>query len=136
MKTSDFDFDLPPEYIAQVPIESRDASRLLVLNRNSGGLEHTHFHDLGSYLEPGDVLVVNETRVIPARLYGRKIPTGGRVEILLLNRQDETTWETLVGAKGMTAGKRIQLENGPGAEVITQLDGPQRLIQFDKPIEP
>jgi S-adenosylmethionine:tRNA ribosyltransferase-isomerase len=135
LKTSDFDYDLPPEYIAQIPIEPRDASRLLVLNRNSGEVEHAHFYQLGQYLNNADVLVINETRVIPARLYARKLPTGGRVELLLLRREDERTWEALVGGKGMLAGKRVRLEEGPEAEVIAVLDGPRRLIRFEDALD-
>ena len=96
MKTSDFDYILPPESIAQSPVEPRDSSRLLVLNRTTGTLEHAFFREIGRYLHPDDLLVVNRTRVIPARLFARK-PTGGRVEILLLRREDLLTWECLVG---------------------------------------
>ncbi len=82
MNISDFDFDLPEEYISQTPVEPRDASRLMVLDRSRGGIEHTHFFDLPRFLRPGDVLVLNETRVLPARLFASKIPGGGKVEIL------------------------------------------------------
>src|SRR5690349_9996308 len=87
MKTSDFDYYLPQEQIAQTPIEPRDASRLMVLDRAGGRIEHRHFRDIGEHLRAGDVLVFNQTRVIPARMYGKKIPTGGRVELLLLRRE-------------------------------------------------
>ena len=86
MQTADFDYDLPVERIAQTPLEPRDASRLLVLDRKTGSLSQGHFYQLGEYLRPGDILVLNETRVIPARLFAHKIPTGGRVELLLLRR--------------------------------------------------
>ena len=135
MNTSDFNYDLPPEYIAQTPIEPRDASRLLVLHRETGVIEHTIFHELGRFLHAGDLLVLNETRVIPARLYARK-PTGGQIEILLLRREDEHTWETLVGGKGLGVGKRLRLEHGPQAEIITALEGARRRVRFDEPIEP
>jgi len=135
MKTSDFDYELPPEYIAQTPAEPRDASRLLVLHRDTGALEHRRFSDLPEYLQPGDLLVVNETRVIPARLYARKLPGGGRVEILLLKRVDEVTWEALVGGKGLREGRRLEVESGPAAEVIAVLDGPRRLIRFAVPLD-
>ena len=102
--TSDFDYDLPKHMIAQAPVEPRDASRLLVLHRDDGRIEHRVFRDLGEYLRRGDLLVLNQTRVIPARLHGHK-PTGGRVELLLLRRQDDTTWQVLLGGKGMSAGK-------------------------------
>jgi S-adenosylmethionine:tRNA ribosyltransferase-isomerase len=135
LKTSDFDYDLPQEYIAQTPVEPRDASRLLVLDRKSGEVNHAHFYQLGEYLEEPDVLVINETRVIPARLYARKIPTGGRVEILLLRREDDRTWEAIVGGKGMLVGRRVRLEAGPEAEIIAVMDGPRRLIRFEEEMD-
>ncbi|MCB9134713.1 MAG: tRNA preQ1(34) S-adenosylmethionine ribosyltransferase-isomerase QueA [Anaerolineales bacterium] len=133
MKTSDFDYDLPPAFIAQTPAEPRDTSRLLVLDRATGQLTHTIFRDIGQFLHPGDLLVLNETRVIPARLFGRK-STGGRIEILLLRRVDEVTWETLVGGKGMGVGKRLNLDDGPAGEVIAVLEGAERRIRFDTPL--
>ncbi len=135
MKTIDFDYDLPPEFIAQTPVEPRDSSRLLVLNRSSGLLEHRRFSEIGQYLHPGDLLVVNRTRVIPARIYARK-PTGGSVEILLVRREDALTWECLVGGKGLTSGRSIAIENGPGAEIVSVLEGARRRIRFSEPIEP
>ena len=134
MQTADFDYDLPAERIAQTPVEPRDASRLLVLDRNTGGLTQQHFYQLGEHLHAGDILVMNETRVIPARLYARKLPSGGRVELLLLRRLDETTWETLVGGKGLNPGKRLLLEDGPEAEITVSLDGPRRIIRFAEPL--
>jgi S-adenosylmethionine:tRNA ribosyltransferase-isomerase len=136
MKTSDFDYNLPIEYIAQTPVEPRDSSRLLVLDRKMGQIAHTVFRELGQYLKPKDLLVLNETRVIPARVFGRKIPTGGKIEVLLLEKKDEVTWKTLLGGKGMVAGKRLKLDAGPGGEVVEVLEGPQRLIHFDEPLEP
>jgi S-adenosylmethionine:tRNA ribosyltransferase-isomerase len=136
MKTSDFDYDLPKELIAQTPIERRDSSRLMVLDRKSGEIiEHAIFRDLGGYLQPGDLLVLNQTRVIPARLFGYKIPTGGRVEILLLHRIRHQTWEVLVGGKGVSVGKVIQLDDGPKAQIIDELDGPCRIVQFESPLQ-
>ncbi|HEY5271458.1 MAG TPA: tRNA preQ1(34) S-adenosylmethionine ribosyltransferase-isomerase QueA [Anaerolineales bacterium] len=135
MKTSDFDYTLPPEYIAQTPVEPRDSSRLFVLKRDIGTFEHRFFREIGRFLLPGDLLVVNRTRVIPARIYARK-PTGGRVEILLLRREDLLTWECLVGGKGLSAGKTIAIENGPSAEIVEVLDGSRRHVRFVKPIEP
>ena len=135
MKTTDFDYHLPPELIAQTPLEPRDASRLLVLDRRSGDITHAHFRDLGLFLNPNDLLVVNRTRVIPARLYSRKIPSGGKVELLLLNQRDQRTWETLVGGKRVNLGLKLELENGVTAEVIDELDGTRRLIRFSQPIE-
>src|SRR4051812_23169643 len=108
LRTDDFDYELPPELIAQTPMEPRDASRLLVLNRAADTIEHGVFRDLPRYLRRGDLLVANESRVIPARLFGRKA-SGGRIELLLLRRRDETTWETLVRGKGLAVGSRVQL---------------------------
>jgi S-adenosylmethionine:tRNA ribosyltransferase-isomerase len=99
VKTADFDYHLPEESIAQTPVEPRHASRLLVLDRKKEALEHKTFWDIADYLRPGDLLVINQTRVIPARVFARK-PTGGRVELLLLRREDLQTWEALVGGKG------------------------------------
>lgn len=142
MLTSDFDYFLPPEYIAQTPVEPRDSSRLFVLRHHTGRIEHAIFHDLGNYLYPGDLLVMNETRVLPARLYARK-PTGGKVELLLLHRKVQVndplgslvTWEVLVGGKGLTTGKHLILEDGLQAEILAELDGSQRLVRFSEPIE-
>ncbi len=135
MQTADFDYDLPAERIAQTPLEPRDASRLLLLDRKTGSLSQQHFYQLGEHLHPGDILVMNETRVIPARVYARKLPSGGQVELLLLRRLDETTWETLVGGKGLNPGRRLRLEDGPEAEVAASLDGPRRVIHFAEPVE-
>ena len=135
MKTSDFDYNLPEASIAQTPVEPRDSSRLLVLHRDTRKVEHRIFREIGDYLHPGDLLVLNQTRVIPARIYARK-ETGGRVELLLLRRRDELTWEALVGGKGLRVGKSIIIENGPKAELVEILDGSERLIKFSEPIEP
>ena len=135
MKTSDFDYNLPDSSIAQTPVEPRNSSRLLVLHRDTGNLEHRIFRDVGDYFRSGDLLVLNQTRVIPARIYARK-ETGGRVELLLLRRRDELTWEALVGGKGLRVGKIIKVEDGPQAEIIELLDGSERLIKFSEPIEP
>lgn len=106
MKTSDFDYDLPEELIAQTPMEPRDHSRLLVYHRKDGTVEHRHFYDVIDYLNPGDALVINDTRVIPARLLGVKKETGIPVEVLLLRRRNATDWEALV-----RPGRRLK----PGA---------------------
>ena len=135
MKTSDFDYHLPPASIAQTPAEPRDSSRLLVLDRRTGNLEHRIFREVGAYLRPGDLLVLNRTRVIPARIFARKA-TGGRVELLLLRRLEARTWEALVGGKGLTAGKTLLIEEGPRAEILETLEGSRRLIRFESPIEP
>jgi S-adenosylmethionine:tRNA ribosyltransferase-isomerase len=136
LKTSDFNYDLPPEFIAQTPVEPRDAARLLVLDRDSGEVTHGVFNQIGQYLASGDLLVINETRVIPARLYGRKIATGGRAEILLLRRREGTVWEVLVGGRGLSAGKDVLIESGPNAKILEDLGGPVRLVRFEEPIEP
>ncbi|HEX9617269.1 MAG TPA: tRNA preQ1(34) S-adenosylmethionine ribosyltransferase-isomerase QueA [Anaerolineales bacterium] len=136
MRTSDFDYYLPPGRIAQTPIEPRHNSRLMVLERESGKITHTHFWELDQHLKPGDLLVLNETRVIPARLFARKLPGGGQVELLLLRRQDESTWEALVGGKGLVPGRRLQVESGPEAEILTALEGPRRIVRFSEPVEP
>jgi S-adenosylmethionine:tRNA ribosyltransferase-isomerase len=136
MRTTDFDYSLPAERIAQTPVEPRHAARLMVLDRSSGRITHENFWELDRFLNPGDLLVLNETRVIPARLYGRKLPGGGRVEILLLRREGESTWETLVGGKGLVSGRRLQIDHGPQAEILAILNGASRLVRFDEPIEP
>ncbi len=110
MHLSDFDYHLPPERIAQTPVEPRHASRLLVLNRASAGLEHSTFWDIGDYLRPGDLLVINQTRVIPARMFARK-PTGGRVELLLLRREDETHLGS-PGGRQSACRPGMRLQNG------------------------
>ena len=107
MKTSDFDYELPQERIAQTPAEPRDSSRLLVYHRATGEKEHRIFRDLPQYLRKGDLLVVNQTKVIPARIFGKKDETGGQVEVLLLRRVEENLWETLVGGKRLFTGKKI-----------------------------
>jgi S-adenosylmethionine:tRNA ribosyltransferase-isomerase len=135
MKTSDFDYHLPDSAIAQTPLEPRDSSRLLVLKRETGTLEHRIFRDIGEYLHPRDLLVLNQTRVIPARLFARK-ESGGKVELLLLRRRDALTWEALVGGKGLRAGKKVRVEEGPVAEIVDVLNGSQRLLRFSEPIEP
>ena len=135
LKTSDFDYHLPAEFIAQTPIDQRDRSRLLILDRENGKIEHSAFWEIGDYLQPGDLLVLNETRVILARIYAAKIPGGGKAELLLLNQKDGQTWEVLVGGKGLKVGRQLRLDGGPGAEVLAVLDGPRRLIRFKEPIE-
>jgi S-adenosylmethionine:tRNA ribosyltransferase-isomerase len=135
MKTSDFDYYLPESSIAQTPADPRDSSRLLVLHRGSSDVEHRIFGDLGQILQPNDLLVINRTRVIPARIFAKK-ETGGRVELLLLRRRDELTWEALVGGKGLRVGKKVFTENGLQAKIIEILGGSERLIKFAEPIEP
>ena len=134
MRTSDFDYFLPPEQIAQTPVEPRHSSRLLVLRRGQPDLEHTQFWHLDDHLQAGDLLVINQTRVIPARIFAHKL-TGGKVEILLLRRQDELTWEVLVGGKGLVPGKKLQIEGGPQVEITGLLEGSRRLVHFSEPVE-
>ena len=142
MRTSDFDYDLPAGFIAQTPLEHRDESRLMVLDRRTGAIHHAVFKNIGEFLRPGDILVINETRVIPARLFARKLPSGGRVEILLLSKRDELTWEALVGGKGLNKGKQIQVESSQRGQqallavIETVLEGAERLVRFDQPLEP
>ncbi|MEW6651750.1 MAG: S-adenosylmethionine:tRNA ribosyltransferase-isomerase, partial [Chloroflexota bacterium] len=134
MKTDIFDYHLPPERIAQHPIEPRHDARLLVLHREHNCLTHTHFYRLGDYLKAGDVLVINQTRVIPARIFAFK-STGGKVEILLLRRESETCWEGLVGGKKVNQGARLQLVDGPMVRVVQVLDGARRILEFENPVE-
>ncbi|HSG44081.1 MAG TPA: tRNA preQ1(34) S-adenosylmethionine ribosyltransferase-isomerase QueA [Anaerolineales bacterium] len=135
MKTSDFDYNLPESSIAQTPAEPRDSSRLLVLHRGTNELEHRLFRDVTDYLNAGDLLVLNQTRVIPARIYAKK-ETGGKVELLLLRCRDDWTWEALVGGKGLRIGKSVQVDDGPTAQILEELEGSERLIRFSEPIEP
>jgi S-adenosylmethionine:tRNA ribosyltransferase-isomerase len=140
LKTSDFDYHLPESSIAQTPAEPRDSSRLLVLYRSSDDLEHKVFRDIKSYFKAGDLLVLNQTRVIPARIFAKK-ETGGKVELLLLRRRDVLTWEALVGGKGLRVGKKVFIEvdgiaSKVEAEIIEILDGSERLVKFSEPIEP
>jgi len=142
--TSEFDYDLPEDRIAQQPLEPRDASRLLVVHRATGEFEHRTFRDIVEYLRPGDLLVANETRVIPARLRAVKDPSGGRVEVLLLARRDPLRWEALVRGRRVPVGQRLRFPapgdaSGPAAsvaatvEAITPSGG--RLLRFDAPVD-
>ena len=135
MKTSDFDYHLPESSIAQTPAEPRDSSRLLVLHRDTGDVEHRLFRDVSLFLQPNDLLILNQTRVSPARIFAHK-STGGRVELLLLRRRDALTWESLVGGKGLRVGTKVRVDDGPEAEIIELLEGSERLIKFSEPIEP
>ena len=136
MRTSDYDYLLPPGHIAQRPASPRDASRLMVLRRDGSALEHRLFRDLPSLLRPGDALVLNQTRVIPARLHARKQPGGGRVELLLLRRVEPQVWEALVGGKAIRPGRKLAVEGGPSVEVIEDLGGARRLLRFAQPLSP
>lgn len=134
MNTDDFDYRLPPDRIAQHPAQPRDSSRLLVLNRSTGDVQHHVFRDLPSLLAPGDALVLNQTRVLPARLRAVKAGSGGQVEILLLRREGPATWQAMVGGKRITVGRRLQLASGLGVEVLEDLGGPRRRLRFDHPL--
>lgn len=136
MRTSDFDYELPPERIAQRPAWPRDSSRLMVVRRDGAEFEHRRFHELPGLLRPGDALVLNETRVIPARLHARKQPGGGRVELLLLRRMEPQVWEVLIGGKAVRPGRRLAIEGGPAAEVLDDLGGARRVVRFAEPLAP
>ncbi|HEX74584.1 MAG TPA: tRNA preQ1(34) S-adenosylmethionine ribosyltransferase-isomerase QueA [Dehalococcoidia bacterium] len=124
MKTKDFDYFLPSELIAQTPVEPRDQSRLMVLNRSDGSIKHHQFFEITDYLRAGDVLVFNNSRVIPARLKGRKVDSGGRVEILLLCRLDTNIWEALVKpGKRVNTGTRVEITNEGAAKVLAEVIG-------------
>ena len=132
MKTSDFYYDLPKELIAQDPLEDRSSSRLLVLHRKSGRVEHRVFTDIVEYLKPGDCLVRNNTKVIPARLYGTRVDTGATIELLLLKRMENDVWETLV-KPGKKARQVVVISFGDGiltGEIIDVKEDGNRLIQF------
>lgn len=133
MRLSDFNYELPEELIAQDPLEKRDNSRLMVLHRATGELEHKHFYDVIDYLNPGDCLVINDTKVIPARLMGAKEGTGASIEVLLLKRKEEKVWETLVKpGKKARVGSRICFGDGLlTGEVIDVVEEGNRLIRFE-----
>ncbi|GAB4543354.1 MAG: tRNA preQ1(34) S-adenosylmethionine ribosyltransferase-isomerase QueA [Anaerolineae bacterium] len=138
LRTDQFDYHLPSELIAQTPIEPRDASRLMVVERASGEIIHRHFRDLLGYLRPGDILVANDSRVIPARLLGHKT-SGGRVEVLLLRQLEERRWEVLVGGKRVRPGTELRLEKEGvrvGARVVEDLGEARRIVEFDRPLTP
>ena len=133
MKTSDFNFDLPEELIAQTPIEPRDHSRLMVLDKATGAIEHRHFYDIIDYLTPADCLVLNDSRVLPARIYGVKEGTGAHVEFLLLQNKGGDVWEALAGP-GKRAKKGSRFSFGDGllhCEVVDVLPDGNRLIHFE-----
>ncbi len=133
MKTSDFYYDLPEELIAQDPLEDRSSSRLMHLNRETGEISHHHFREILQFLRPGDCLVINDTKVIPARLYGHKEETGALIEILLLKRRENDIWECLVKpGKKARPGARLTFGNGIlKGEILDIVDEGNRLIQFE-----
>lgn len=132
MKTSDFYYDLPQELIAQTPLERRDGSRLLTLNRSTGKTEHHHFYNLPDFLHPGDCLVLNNSRVLPARLLGHRVPTGGAVEVLLLQDKGDGVWECLAKpGRKMHTGTELSFGDGQlTATVVGEEDEGKRLVQF------
>jgi len=136
MRTEAFDYDLPPELIAQKPVTPRDASRLLVVDRETGNVQHRHFYDLPALLRPGDLLVANDSRVIPARLHARK-ESGGRVEILLLTPVAPLVWDCLVGGKRIRPGILLTIEKTDGvtAMVEAETDAGGRRLRFSAPLE-
>ena len=132
MKTSDFYYDLPQELIAQTPLAQRDASRMMVLHKTNGMLEHRHFTDLLDYLQPGDCLVMNDSRVLPARLLGHRVPTGGAAEVLLLTDKGDGLWECLV-KPGRKLHEGAEISFGDGlltATVEQEADNGNRLVRF------
>lgn len=130
MEVTDFDYDLPEELIAQTPVEPRDSSRLLVMDKKTGELEHRHFYDLPEYLKPGDLLVFNDTRVIPARLHGVKT-TGAHVEVFLLTRKNATDWEVLVKpGKKLQKGAQIKFSEELSCEILDTTDFGGRIARF------
>ena len=137
MDTALFDYDLPASFIAQQPAEPRDSSRLLVLHRAEARIEHRTFRDIGAYLRAGDLLVANDSRVIPARLHGHK-PTGGAVEVFLLRQQDDAglLWECLVRGRGLNAGVTVALGAELTATVRDVMPAGTRIVEFSAPVRP
>ena len=137
MDTALFDYQLPPSAIAQQPAEPRDSSRLLVLHRGDGSIEHRRFADIGDYLQPGDLLVANDSRVIPARLHGRKA-TGGAVEIFLLRQLDDSgrAWSCLVRGRGLYPGATVTLSEDLAAEIVAVPESGLRHVRFSAPVRP
>ncbi len=131
MKLTDFSYDLPKELIAQHPAEPRDQARLMLYDKETGAVEHRHFYDLVDELQAGDVLVFNDSKVIPARLHGHRVPTGGKVEVLLLTPCGTDTWEVLVkpGKKALP-GTEIAFEGGMTAKILDKTDFGGRVVEF------
>ncbi len=136
MNVSDFDYDLPSHFIAQTPLEERDASRLMRLDRRSGAVSHHVFTEIEEMLAPNDVLVLNNTRVIPARLRARKAKTGGAVEILLLKQLNDRCWRALVGGRNVRKGTRLEFAGyGFSCVILEELAGAQRVIEFSRALD-
>jgi S-adenosylmethionine:tRNA ribosyltransferase-isomerase len=130
LKTIDFDYELPIEKIAQTPIEPRHNSKLMIVNRASDNLEHKRFYEIGLFLREGDLLVINRTKVIPARIFAQK-PTGGKIEILLLKQFGVHEWECLVGGKKIIPGMKLRVDDKIFGLILQNLEGSKRLIQFN-----
>lgn len=133
MKTSDFYYDLPEELIAQEPLANRDESRLMVLDKNSGEIEHKHFFDIVDYINEGDCLILNDTRVLPARLYGVKEDTGGAIEFLLLNKHTLDTWEVILkpGRRAKPGARFVFGDGKLKAEILDVINDGNRLVRFE-----
>lgn len=135
MNVADFDYDLPSRFIAQTPAEPRDSAKLLRLDRRAGALSHHRFFNIVDMLEAPDVLVLNDTRVMPARLKAVKANTGGKVEILLLKQLTQTRWQALVGGRNINTGMQLTFPASElDCEVVANLDKSQRVIEFSKPV--
>ena len=141
MRLSEFDYHLPPERIAQTPVEPRDAAQLLVMDRANGAMSHRHFRDIPDYLRPGDLLVCNNSRVIPARLFGHKESTGGKVEVFLLRSRSERVWEALVRGRVQPRTRIVVRSDADdslevGCRIVETLASGGRLVEFDEDVEP
>ena len=133
MKTSDFYYDLPEELIAQEPLKKRDESRLMVLDKSNGEIKHKHFYDIVDMIKPGDALILNDTRVLPARLYGVKEGTGGAIEFLLLNKHSLDTWEVILkpGRRAKPGARFVFGEGKLKAEILDVINDGNRLVKFE-----
>ncbi|HOA63589.1 MAG TPA: tRNA preQ1(34) S-adenosylmethionine ribosyltransferase-isomerase QueA [Bacilli bacterium] len=132
MKVEEFDYDLPEELIAQTPLENRAASRLMTVNRKTGEIGHYHFYEIGNFLQPGDVLVLNDTKVLPSRIIGEKVPTKAKIEVLLLQEYTNNQWEALVRpARRVKVGTEINFNNVMSATVIEKFDEGLVKLQFN-----
>ncbi len=134
MKTEEFNYHLPRELIAQTPLPVRHESRLLVYDRRQDEITHSQFSNIQNFLEDGDLLVINKTRVFPGRLFAKK-ETGGKAEVLLLKRINDRQWEVLVGGKRIDKGKRLTFPESIEGEIIEDLEGSRRIIQFNRPVD-
>jgi S-adenosylmethionine:tRNA ribosyltransferase-isomerase len=135
MNVTDFDYDLPEHFIAQEPAEPRDSSKLMRLNRHTGDISHHTFADIIDMIHPNDVLVLNDTRVIPARLFANKAETGGKVEILLLKQLDDTRWQVLIGGRNVNEGMQLTFEGSDITCTVTEtFEASERIVTFSQPV--